>query len=88
VSAHDDPRTAQTLRRFADVVRSAEMFARGQAFAPRPRDVIAERLRQFVAAFDREKAWPTGGEWGETNLRARALAVAELLAAQGMRARG
>jgi hypothetical protein len=87
MSANDDPRTPVTLGKFFDVVRSAEMMAGGNAAATHPRDLIAERLRRFVAAFDREKAWPSEGELSEHTLRVRALRVAEVLDAQGQRVR-
>jgi hypothetical protein len=87
MSARDDPRTAQSLGKFFDVVRAAEMMAKGAAAATHPRDVIAERLRRFVAAFDREHAWPSSGDYSEHSLRVRALAVADVLAAQGKRMR-
>jgi hypothetical protein len=85
--SRDDPRTAYTLARFADVVRSAEMMAKGDAWATHPRDVIAKRLRLFVNTFDREQGWAPSGEYGEHGLRVRALAVADLLSAQAARAR-
>ena len=83
----DDPRTVQTLAKFSDVVRSAEMMAQGGAAATHPRDVIAARIRGFVRAFDREQGWPSSGEYSEATLRGRALAVADVLDAQAKRAR-
>lgn len=87
MSAKDDPRTEHTLAKFLDVVRAAEMMATGKSFATHPRDVIAKRLRDFVAEFDREKGWPNDGDLSDHVLRKRALAVAELLDEQGRRMR-
>jgi hypothetical protein len=81
MSAFDDPRTAQTLAAFADVVRSAEMMAGGHIGATHPRELIARRIRAFVRTFDRENGWPPT-ELGEP-LRARALTVAAALDVQG-----
>lgn len=87
MSAKDDPRTAVTLGKFFDVVRSAEMAASGQVACTHPRDVLAERIMSFVNAMDREKAWPTDGEYSESSLRPRAINVAALLEQQGKRVR-
>lgn len=87
-SAKDDPRTAVTIGKFYDVVRSAEMAASGQCAATHPRELVAKRIMAFVHAMDREKAWPTdGGEYSEERLRPRAIRVADLLEQQGLRVR-
>jgi hypothetical protein len=79
---------ARALSYFADVVRSAEMFAGGSTTLI-PRDLQARRIHQFVRLYDRAKLWesPPAPELGEA-LRLRALAVAETLEEQGARARG
>jgi hypothetical protein len=87
MNAKDDPRTAVTIAKFHDVVRSAEMAASGQAAATHPREVVAASIMRFVHAFDREKAWPSEGEYSDTVLRPRAIRVAELLEQQGLRVR-
>lgn len=83
----DDRRTAITLGRFHDVVRSAEMMAYGRVAATHPRELLAERITLFVRTFDREKAWPTEGPYSDAVLRKRAVEVADVLADQGRRMR-
>lgn len=79
------PNTMRALRWFHQQVAAAKLVAEGQESSPRPRDEVAARLRQFVAVFDREKAWDAG-ELGAP-LRVRALEVADVLERQAARVR-
>jgi len=81
-----NPKTTRTLRWFHQAVASAKLVAEGRDSSPKPRDELAERLRQFVALFDRERAWDAAGELGAP-LRVRALEVADVLERQGKRVR-
>jgi hypothetical protein len=76
-------KTLQALRWFAVSVDAATRVANLQDTSPVPRDELATRLRQFVALFDRERAWPAL-ERGE-GLRSQALSVADTLSSQGER---
>ena len=87
MSAKDDPRTAVTFGKMFDVVRSAEMAVSGQIACTHPREVLGRRIMAFVRAADKEKAWPSDGDFSDQNMRPRAIAVAELLVQQGMRVR-
>lgn len=87
MNPRDDPRTPHTIAKFFDVVRSAEMAASGQCAATHPREVLALRIMAFVRAMDRDRCWPSEGEYSEHTLRPRAIAVAAVLEQQGMRVR-
>jgi hypothetical protein len=81
-----DPNRAkrlQALRWFAVNVDAAARVANLQDTSPVPRDELATRLRQFIALFDRERAW-RALERGE-GLRTQALSVADTLSRQGER---
>ena len=84
-----DPNKAkrlQALRWFELNVDAATRVANLQDTSPVPRDELAARLRQFVALFDRERAWREL-ERGE-GLRTQALSVAGTLSRQGERQKG
>ncbi len=85
MSIKDDPRTAVTFAKMFDVVRSAEMAVSGQIACTHPREVLGRRILAFVRAADKEKAWPSEGDYSDQTLRPRAIAVAELLEKQGLR---
>lgn len=84
-SAVRDAKTKRTLRWFHQTIAAAKLVAEGRYTSPEPRDKLALRLRQFVALFDRERAWDAAGDLGEP-LRRRALEVADVLERQGLRA--
>jgi hypothetical protein len=85
-SAAKNPMTTRTLRWFHQQVAAGKRIAEGYESSPIPRGELAARLRQFVAVFDRERAWDAAGELGEP-LRVRALELADVLERQHARTR-
>jgi len=67
-------------------LEAAERVVRGEGTSPVPRDKLATLFRQFVAMFDREKAWDEVDQ-GDV-IRRRTLLVCDALDAQARRTCG